>query len=505
MLRCAAILCLAIMPFADAQAETPAGAAEKLDAWLDRFPDLGPGYAAVVVTADDVLLNRTTGKRRASTGAALTPDTPMYIASQTKAYLGLLAAILDERGMLPLDSTLADHWPELELPGDLDPDAYTLRDLLTHQVPVRAGFIVTLEAYAMHVAAEDYPRLLAAHGDTREAGYDYGNIGYNIYAAILESATGKPWQSWLDEVLFDPLGLTQTGTRRSDFDEDALAWGHVWQGDEDGWRDVPPKTDGMMQSAGGMFTSPRDMARWLQLQLRGDADVGGIDAATIRATHESYVATGMEDRRNAYELSCSGYSLGWNLCDYKGHTVYIHGGGYTGMRSMMAFVPTLDVGIAAFSNSDNMTGWLTSRTITMYLQFLTEDDEAEAYADLRAKVYPERIARLLERRTQTLDEMRADPRWGGWEWEPDEAELREYEGAWSTDEPYLAIDVSVEDDGLTLWWGDSRRVLRPATRDLFGAQSAPYEAIETVAFERDEAGRLSALVWGERRYARYRD
>lgn len=502
MLRYAVIFCLALAPFARAQAETPAGAAEKLDEWLDRFPDLGPGFAVVVVTADEMLLNRATGSRHASTGAALTADTPMYIASQTKAYLGLLAATLDERGVLPLDSTLADHWPDLELPGDLDPDTYTMRDLLTHQVPLRADFIVTLEAYAMHVAAEDYPRLLAAHGEAREAGFDYDNIGYNIYAAILETETGKPWQSWLEEVLFEPLGLEHTSARTSDFDEGELSWGHIWQGDDRGWHAYPPKSDGMMQSAGGMFTSPGDMARWLQIQLRGDADVGGIDAGTIRATHTSYAATGMEDRRNAYELECSGYSLGWNLCDYKGHTVYIHGGGYTGMRSMMAFAPTLDVGIAAFSNSDNMTGWLTSRTVTMYLQFLTEDEEAERYADLRVELYPQRIERLLEHRTERIGEMEASPHWGGWEWQPKVAELRDYEGAWRTDEPYLDIDVRLEDDRLMLWWGDSRRTLRPATRDLFGAQSAPYEAIEAVQFERDEAGSVSALVWEERRYRR---
>lgn len=504
MLRCAAILCLALVPTAALQAETPAGAAEKLDAWLDRFPDLGPGFAVVVVSADEVLLNRTTGSRRAATGAALTSDTPMYIASQTKAYLGLLAATLDERGVLPLDSTLADHWPALKLPGGLDPDAYTMRDLLTHQVPVRADFIVTLEAYAMHVAAEDYPRLLAEHGEAREAGYEYDNIGYNVYAAILETATGKPWQSWLEEVLFEPLGLTHTSARTTDFDEDELSWGHIWQGEERGWHAYPPKTDGMMQSAGGMFTSPGDMARWLQIQLRGDADVDGIDAGTIRTAHESYAATGMEDRRNPYELACSGYSLGWNLCDYKGHTVYIHGGGYTGMRSMMAFAPTLEVGIAAFSNSDNMTGWLTSRTLTMYLQFLTDDEEAEAYADLRVERYAERVEQLLERRTARLEEMEADPGWGGWEWEPQETELREYEGAWSTDEPYLDVDVRMEDGQLVLRWGDSRRVLRPATPGLFGAQTAPYEAIEAVEFERNEAGEISALVWQERQYARNR-
>jgi CubicO group peptidase (beta-lactamase class C family) len=57
-------------------AQTPEAAAEKLDAFLDRFPDLGPGYAVVVVTPDEVLLRHVDGVRRAGTGEPLTVDTP---------------------------------------------------------------------------------------------------------------------------------------------------------------------------------------------------------------------------------------------------------------------------------------------------------------------------------------------------------------------------------------------------------------------------------------------
>ena len=57
---------------ASALAETPQGAADQLRDFLNRFENLGPGYATVVVTADDVLLNHVSGERRASTGAPLT-------------------------------------------------------------------------------------------------------------------------------------------------------------------------------------------------------------------------------------------------------------------------------------------------------------------------------------------------------------------------------------------------------------------------------------------------
>lgn len=400
---------------ATAAAETPQGAANRLDAFLDGFEGIEPGYAVVVVTADGVLLNRVEGVRHTATGAPLTRETPLYIASQTKAYMGLLAAWLDAEGVLALDSTIADHWPDVAFPEGVDPAAWTLRDLLTHQVPIEVDRLVTLEAYVTRVDPADYPALIARHGEARDAGFQYDNLGYNIYGAILEAETGRTWQDWLDMVIFDPLGMAHTSARTSDFPLDELAWNHIWQGEEAGWYDVRPKTDGMMQSAGGIVTTTDDMAAWLQLQLRGEGPAGsGLTADVVAAARTSGVETHQEDGRNAYELPCSGYSLGWNVCDFDGHELLIHGGGYTGARSVMAFSPDLGVGIAVFSNSDNMTGWLSGRTAVMFLQFLTGHPDAEAWAERRVEYYPQQIARYLDHRTNQRAERRGDESWGGW-------------------------------------------------------------------------------------------
>lgn len=487
-----------------AAAETPEGAAERVAAVLDQMPQIGPGFAVVVVTEDEVVLNRVTGDRRASTGAPMTADTPMYIASQTKAYMGLLAAVLDEQGVLSLDARIGEIWPDLDIASGVDISQWTMRDLLSHQVPVDIGIITTLEAYVTRVAPEDYPRLVEAFAEAREPGFEYDNLGYNLYGALLETVTGKTWQDWLDEVIFEPAGMEQTSARTSDFTLDELAWNHIWQGDEQGWFDVRPKTDGMMQSAGGLVTSPNDMATWLQLQLRDDGLPGSdITASAVATSHTGFAETGMEDGRNPYEMSCSHYTLGWNVCDYEGNAVYVHGGGYTGARSMMAFSPDLGVGVAAFSNSDNQTGWVASRaTLNMFLMFLVEHEDATRMAELRVNHYPERIARVLEIRTEREAGTRAEERWGGWDWQPDADELADYAGRWTTGEPYLDLDIRLVDDELVMRWGDMNASLQPATRDVFAAQSAPFQSIEGFEFSRDDQGRLTGMTWDDSEYRR---
>ncbi|MEM1091391.1 MAG: serine hydrolase domain-containing protein [Pseudomonadota bacterium] len=482
MLRRHCCFVLLMLTSITAHATTPAEAAQKLDRFIDEIPGLGPGYAAVVVTADEVLLNKVSGVRRASSQAPLTVDTPIYIASQTKSYVGLLAAILDERGVLKLDSTLADHWPDLKLPGGADPAEYTLSDLLTHQVPLDNDFIVNIEAYVTRIEPADYPRLIQQYGSSREAGFKYDNLGYNIYSAILETRTGKTWQQWLDEVVFEPLKLSRTSARTSDFSLQELAYSHIWQGDK-GWHEVRPKTDGKMQSAGGIVTSTSDMARWLQLQLKqAGPRESGISKRSVNLTHTSQVETGMEDRRNPYELACSGYSLGWNLCDFEGHEVFIHGGGYTGNRTMMAFVPSLGIGVAAFSNSDNQTGWFTSRTVNMYLQFLTDHPNAAKMRQLRIDRYPERVEQLLAYRQDEAEQNHADERWEGWAWRPDATELAGFTGLWRSGEPYRDLTIHKDQAGLSVTWGDETARLRPASPGLFAFQQHPFSELQPLTF-----------------------
>jgi len=486
-----------------AHAQTIETATERMNAYIDRFEDLvGPGFAVVIVTADDVLLNRVEGVRQASTGAPLTADTPIYIASQTKAYMGLVAAALDERGILPLDTPIDTYLPDAVWPENINAADYTLRDLLSHQVPFENGTITFLEAYVMRIDPADYPALISARSEPRNAGFEYDNLGYNVYAAILETATGRPWQDWLDEIIFEPLAMDHTTARTSDFPLDEMSWNHIWLGEDVGWHEIRPKTDGMMQSAGGMVTSPNDMATWLQLQLRAAASDAGLTAGMLETARTAYAETGMEDGRNSYEMACSGYSLGWNICAYQGFEVHIHGGGYTGARTMMAFSPDAGFGIAAFSNSDNMTGWWTQTAVRMFLQFLADDENADQMVDHRVNFYAERSAMILGFRQQRIADRNAEAYWGGWTWQPSMDDLAAYQGRYETDNLPVGAAITLENGALVMNLGDYRQTLRPAQPDVFGGQSDPTDPPDRFDFQRDAAGRLVSFTWDDETFLR---
>ena len=489
-----------ILPLSAAQAASAEQAAHHLRQFLDGIPGLGPGYAVVVVDRERQLLGYTRGQRNAASGAPLAMHTPMYIASQTKSYMGLLAHLLDRRGVLRLDSTLAEHWPQLRLPGGVDPAAWTLADLLNHRVPLSADAITVLEAYVQAPDPALYPQLLGTLASARPEGFDYDNLGYTIYAAILQQHTGRSWQAWLRDELFLPLRMSDTATRTSTFDPAQLAYNHQWLGPAQGWRVVEPKPDAIMHAAGGMMTSPRDLGRWLRLQLGGAAPAG-FDVAAVEAAH-AIGAQVQRTARNAYELPCVGYAFGWNVCDFEGHVLYIHGGSYTGARSIMAFSPDLGVGIGVFSNADNATGWLTSRTVVQFFQYLVDHPQAASWATTRQRMYPQRVAVQLHDQRERQAQVRAQPLWQAWAWHPDAAARAAYAGRFRGERLPVEAVVASEADLLRLRIGALDRALQPAAVDLFGAQAGPLDVAEPLRFLRDANGQLSGFEFDGERYLR---
>jgi CubicO group peptidase (beta-lactamase class C family) len=472
-----------------------AAAAKKLQEFLGRFPGRSPGYAVVVVTPEEEVMKYAEGVRRASAKSPITFDTPIYIASQTKAYIGLLAARLDAEGIFKLDDKITDHWPEVKFPEGVDPSEYTLKDLLGHRVPIQVGYITGMEAYRCELDPADYPTLIKQFGVARDPGFSYDNLGYNIWAAILHKATGKSWRIWLDEKIFDPLGMDHTSSRTSDFDLDELAWSHMWQGEEKGWLEIRPKRDGMMQSAGGLVTSTNDMAKWLQLHLNSkDFKDSGITASMIETSHKIVSdVTGP----SPYELESIGYALGWSVCEFEGYKVYMHGGGYTGARTVMAFIPELGVGIGVFSNSDNITGWLTQKTALQFFQYLTNQENAEQLAQECAKEFPLHSKRLLESRTKQLKDARENAVWEGWKWKPTQLELAEYVGKYEGQNKYETLVLSAKDGKLQVNFGEMTATLEPAKRDLFGGISNEMTPPDQVRFERGDNGKPAVMKWNQ--------
>lgn len=446
-------------------------------------PGAAPAFAFIAVRRGAPPLILVDGVADVRSGAKADGDTPFYIASMTKAYMGLLAAELDRQGVLKLDSTLADHWPDLRIPGT-DTKAVTLRNLLTHHLLFENDALSFRTAYTDEVAVADYPALLASHSALRKPGFSYSNLGYLIYGAILEKETGRSWKEWLRDALFQPLGLRHTSARGSDFPVVIAA--HQWT--EQGWHALSMKSDPLMHAAGGLVTSPNDMARWLQAHLDGSGlPVTAYEVARSTIPYPASKGDGQ---------SCDGYALGWSHCAAHGITYLTHGGGYTGFRSVMTIMPERGIGFAFLTNSDSMTGSLNAKLQESFVRALSDPAYAPDPAAFAAD-YGAQVAKQAENRAERDKKDLADIKWQGWAWKPSTATLSRYVGRYRSP-AHGDMIVRMDGGALKAAIGAYSMDLVPAAENLFAGINNPAEKRSPVLFDSD----AGTVTWDDTIFSR---
>ena len=449
-------------------------------ALIDQVEDAIPGRGIVMVRAGDAPIVDVKGVTSMENGVPMDGDTPIYIASMTKAYTGLMAAQLDAKGIFSLDTTLGSLFPDMAVEG-VDFDALTMRDLLSHQVGFRAVPLNLRTAYTDEVPIDAYTAIVNASGAAIDEAFRYDNLGYLLYTAALEKKTGRSWRAWIDDMVFEPLGMRYTSARTSDF----VAVSQLHERYEDGWRTYPSKTDAIMHSAGGLVISANDMGRWLKANLEHDE---AIAPSAWGEAQSVKVAFDMEEGG----MRCTGYALGWRQCELMGTRFFEHGGGYTGMRSIMMIMPEQGVGFSAMFNSDSMTGGLSAQLAMAFLG--TYVGEVDRLPDPKAfeERYRESVLAYRTNRSQREREAQADAAWGGFSWQPSATELLAYGGTY-VNEAMGALRVVVDGDRLAADLNGMPVRLRPAQPDLFEARLATSGDADAARATRDEQGRVVAF------------
>lgn len=476
---------LAATPAEPAHAVDPALTApigQALDAAM-RVPGGAPAMAAVIVQGDAEWID-VRGRVRADRDDAADAGTRFYIASQTKSFIGLLAAVLDARGEFPLSKTLADVWPGLRLPAPADPRRITMADLLSHQEGLTTDTLNILTAHVRDVRASEYPALLATEVAPRAAGFRYANIGDLIYGAALETATGRNWRDWLDAAVLRPLELEEVASRTSGVPAARLAWNHQWDGAR--WRALRPKPDALMHAAGGLAASPAAMARWMRANLGTSDAAGALPVAAWRRSQQPIAQSKLADG----EIDCNGYSLGWYACSYRGQQALMHPGSYDGAVSVTVLVPSAKAGMSLMASSDSAMEGLQLEMMKAFIGLATgQAGEAERLRKA-VEAFPAKVEAKAAKRRAAIEQDRADPQWGGWTWRPDAAALRACSGAFGN-RLYGTMRVEFDAGGLVARVGELRMRLEPAQQGMFAASTDALEPPEPLRCDAD----AGVLAW----------
>jgi CubicO group peptidase (beta-lactamase class C family) len=276
------------------------------------------------------------GRSHLPDGRPLDGDSIFMIGSVTKTFTTLLLADAVRRGEVSLDDparrylragvTLRDRGRPI-----------TLRDLATHVsgLPSMPGNF-DLKANPDPISAyspRDLDRFLRGFEPTRVPGekWEYSNLGVALLGRLLAQRAHTSYEHLLRERVLDPLGLRSTAITLSRAQAARVAPGLDRYGEPASVWEM--KT---LQASGSLRSSANDLLEYLAVML-GYRETALREAIELQLVERSPV-------RKAQ-------ALGWGSGMFDGSEIFVHDGGKSGYRSLLAFDPARRRGVVLLVNA----------------------------------------------------------------------------------------------------------------------------------------------------------
>ncbi|MEV7750271.1 serine hydrolase domain-containing protein [Streptomyces griseofuscus] len=291
-----------------------------------------PSLVAAVVRGGQAVWH---GARSSVDGHAPDENVQYRIGSITKTFTAVLVMRLRDEGVLDLSDPLDKH-----LPGTGVGEA-TIAELLAHTSGVAAE---SPGPWWERTPGSLRPELADVLGEQpllHPAGrlHHYSNTGYTLLGALVEELRGAPWEEVLHREILEPLGLHRTTPQP----EAPYAGGwavHPWA---DALLPEPIEDLGRMASAGQLWSTTGDLAKFAVFLARGDERVLG--AESVREMRTPAAPAEAPDVVDGVT-----YGLGMQLHARGGHLLFGHSGSLPGFLANLTISLEDDVAAVVLAN-----------------------------------------------------------------------------------------------------------------------------------------------------------
>ncbi len=280
--------------------------------------------------------------------ASLNNDSPIYIASHTKSFTGTLLKILEEKGMIDLNGSVAEYIPELNFHDSIDVDDITIKALLNHTHGIFSTPLTWKTAY-LGYSGKNSELIADLNNDflyDSSHEFRYSNVGPIIAAMVSGKVTGNTWKEEMEKQIFEPLKMNHTSTYVSAFDYEEIRPSVIISKTNNYREEGFYKKDITMHASGGIISTINDLSKWLSANIREDEKL--LSKNSWPDMHMS--AT--KQNREYFTYDRTGYSLGWDLAEYQGDIILTRFGGLAGISFHISFMPEKKTGIIAFSGDN---------------------------------------------------------------------------------------------------------------------------------------------------------
>ncbi len=277
---------------------------ERISTHFQQYVDEGklPGFSVLVSRAGEVVYADAKGMRDIATSAPMELDTIVRIYSMTKPLTSVAAMILYERGLFELTDPVYKFIPSFRDVMVFQRGGSQSSSLVPAQEPIRIWHLLTHTAgltYGFHYAhpvdqmyrsagfewgaPEGFDLAQCCEGWARlpllfEPGSEWNySVATDVLGRVVEVASGKTLDVFLQEEILDPLGMTDTGFYVKDSEAYRVASLYT-KSPHDGvllrlgsLAETPRQLPKYLSGGGGLTSTLHDYHRFTQMMLnRGE-------------------------------------------------------------------------------------------------------------------------------------------------------------------------------------------------------------------------------------------
>jgi len=313
--------------------------------------------SAAIVKNNELVWAKGFGLYNREKNKAANENTIYLVASISKTFTATAIMQLYEKGLLNIDDDINKYLP-FPLRNPKYPNKpITIRMLLAHQSSLAEDPPGFYSRYPADLEIEGYPYpWLKEYLTPGELHYMpqiwsdympgekmyYANIGYSILGYIVELVSGKSFEEYCRENIFEPLGMKNTSFLFKNLNASKIAMPYLFYRGEY----YPLLHYSILDyPAGGLRTSVVDLSRFLIAHINGGI-YNGIKILSERSVEEMHT---VQYPSNTYNFQ---YGLGFQIWDI-GREKYIgHTGGLYGVATKMVFRKSDGTGVIYFINAE---------------------------------------------------------------------------------------------------------------------------------------------------------
>lgn len=316
-----------------------------------------PGLATIVVKDGEVVFQKTYGVKNLETKEAVDENTLFNMASTTKAIVTIAMGMLVDDGKLDWDDKVTDYVSYFKLSDSYSTADARVKDLLTHNLGIgNADALWTLDSLStketigrFRFAEKTYPL---------RGGFTYQNIMYAVAGEVITAASGKPWDKFVEERIFQPLEMTRSQAIAANVFKVGNYVTPYLNDTEDGIVEVDYGFSDQIGPAGMICSTTHDIGNYLKFLVsdgvyKSDTLVKPKTFKKLFEPHSFLGSTGTYPTNAITKPNWNTYGLGWFQQDYKGYKLDFHTGSLFGLVAIAGIMHDKDVAVYVFANLDH--------------------------------------------------------------------------------------------------------------------------------------------------------